>query len=194
MFHGAFMPNLSRRSFLLSLPALGLAGCGAPLTEKPHPATEQEVMQLAQLISSLGFEVNNAEAYRAADVSLSESFRLAREYEIEDSPLAHNTKVNLGIKSRGLCYHWAEDLERRLKQEQFRTLDLHRAVANWDNILLEHSTVIISARGHDMQDGIVLDPWRKGGVLFWALVRDDHRYIWTPRAEVWRVRREREGR
>lgn len=188
------MPDLSRRAFMLSLPALGLAGCGAGMAERPRPATEAEVQRLSQLIASLDFHVNNAEAYRAADVALSESFRLAQEYEIEDPPLTHNTKVNLGIKQRGLCYHWADDLERRLKRENFQTLDLHRAVANWDNILLEHSTVIISASGHGFEDGIVLDPWRKGGVLFWALVRDDTRYIWTDRREVFRIRREREGR
>lgn len=188
------MPDLSRRTFVLSLPALGLAGCGRAVSERPRPASEVEVQRLSQLIASLDFDVDNAEAYRAAEVALSETFRLAQEYEIEDPPLTHNTKVNLGIKKRGLCYQWADDLERRLKRENFQTLDLHRAVANWDNILLEHSTLIISASGFGFEDGIVLDPWRKGGVLFWVPVRDDTRYIWTDRREVFRIRRERRAR
>ena len=131
---------------------------------------------------------------RAADVAYSESARLAVLYEIEDHPLVHNTKVNLGIKPRGLCYHWADDLERRLQQEGFETLSLHRAVANFDRISLEHSTVIVSARGEGMYEGIVLDPWRKGGELTWVPTREDPRYEWIPREEVFRIRRERRAR
>lgn len=187
------MTDLTRRGFVISASALVLAGCQPAVAERPNPGSEAEVMRLAQLMSSLGPYVSDAEAYRAARVSFSETYRLAQEYEIEDPPLTHNSKVNLGIKPRGLCYHWADDLERRLKQERFQTLQLHRAVANWDNIRLEHSTVIVSERGQSMQDGIVLDPWRKGGVLWWGLVRNDDRYRWTPRAEVFRIRREQKA-
>ena len=42
-----------------------------------------------------------------------------------------------------------------------------------------------------MEDGIVLDPWRKGGELFWSPVLEDKRYDWTPRQEVFDWKRER---
>jgi hypothetical protein len=68
----------------------------------------------------------------------------------------------MGLKPRGLCWHWARDIEARLKQENFQTLELHRAVANSDNVFrLEHSTAVISRRGDTFAQGIVLDPWRK---------------------------------
>lgn len=188
------MSSLSRRTLLMAAPALALTGCVVAPVSQPRPGTEDEVMRLSQLIRALGPGVSEAEAYRAASVAYSETYTLAQAYQIEDHPLAHNSKVNLGLKPRGLCYHWADDLERRLKQERFRTLQLHRAVANWDNLLLEHSTVIISRRGDSLYEGIVLDPWRKGGVLFYALTRNDLDYQWTPREEVFRVRRERKAR
>jgi len=80
----------------------------------------------------------------------------------------HNTLVNLGVKPRGLCTHWTMDLLTRLQQEEFQSLDLHWGIANYDSLfLIEHSTVVISARGDLLQQGLVLDPWRYGGHLFW---------------------------
>ena len=35
-----------------------------------------------------------------------------------------------------------------------------------------------------MYDGIVLDPWRTGGYLFWDQVREDTRYEWVQRELV----------
>ncbi|MDA7428135.1 hypothetical protein PGB28_06675 [Primorskyibacter aestuariivivens] len=179
-----------KRSLVL-LVSLWLFACSAPQTTAPRP---DKVNDLAWAIQSLGRNISPQEAARAAQVAYSESARLAVLYEIEDHPLVHNTKVNLGIKPRGLCYHWADDLEKRLKQEGFETLSLHRAVANFDRIRLEHSTVIISARGDGMYEGIVLDPWRKGGDLTWVPTLEDPRYDWIPREEVFRIRRERRAR
>jgi hypothetical protein len=143
------------------------------------------VSRLAAAIAALGPDVDRDEARRAAEISYAHSHRLALEYEITDPPIIHNTKVNLGIKPRGLCWHWAHDMEKRLAQEGFATLDLHRAVANADNAFrLEHSTAIVSAKGADYDDGIILDPWRKGGRLTWMPVRQDDAYNWEPRNEV----------
>jgi hypothetical protein len=32
--------------------------------------------------------------------------------------------------------------------------------------------------------GVVIDPWRHGGNLFWSQTRADKRYNWRPREEV----------
>ena len=157
-----------------------LAACAAP----PPPQPE-EVSRLAAAIRGLGPEVDPEEAERAAKMAYRHTHDLALEYQITDPPIVHNTKVNMGLKPRGLCWHWARDMEDRLKAEDFQTLDLHRAVANSDNAFrLEHSTAIISARGDAYDEGIVLDPWRKGGRLTWAGVREDASYDWQPRDEV----------
>ena len=73
--------------------------------------------------------------------------------------------------------------------EQGGELEIHRAIANYNNLRLEHSTTILGRRGDPMEKAIVLDPWRKGGVLFWEIVEKDTRYNWTPRDEVFAWKR-----
>jgi hypothetical protein len=164
----------------MSVAALFLAGCGAP-----PPPKAGEVNRLAAAIRGLGPDVAPEEAMRAATLAYAHTQTLAREYEITDPPIIHNTKVNLGLKPRGLCWHWARDIEDRLKAEEFRTLEMHRAIADPDNVFrLEHSTAIISARGDPFDAGIVLDPWRKGGQLTWIPVAEDSMYDWEARNEV----------
>lgn len=157
-----------------------LAGCGAP-----PPPESADVTRLAAEIRALDPAVDPEEATRAAHIAYEHAHQLALEYEITDPPIVHNTKVNMGLKPRGLCWHWARDMEDRLKQERFQTLDLHRAVANSENAFrLEHSTAIISARGAAYDEGIVLDPWRRGGRLTAVPVKQDSAYNWEPRNEV----------
>ncbi|WP_254429320.1 hypothetical protein [Ruegeria arenilitoris] len=171
---------------LTTLAILGLGACSSA-----PPARSDDVARLAAQIQALGPEVDPEEAQRAARVTYAYTAQLAQEYQITDPPLIHNAKVNKGLRPRGLCWHWAEDIERRLKQESFRTLTLHRAIANADNpFRIDHSTAIISRRGDSMYDGVVLDPWRYGGVLFWSPLREDTRYEWVPRDIVLEKRRQ----
>lgn len=160
-------------------------------TQAALKKTEANIAALDQALRALSPGIDPQEAARAARIAYEYTAKLKRDYQIEDGPILHNIKVNNGTKPRGLCWHWAEDLEKRLGAEGFATLDLHRAIANFDNWRLEHSTVILSAKGADMYDGMVLDPWRKGGVLFWEKVRQDTRYNWTPRQEVFDWKKER---
>jgi len=153
----------------------------------PPRGTEAEIAALAQRLRALDPQVDPSEAARAARISYEYSHTLAIAYEITDPPLRHNAKVNRGEKPRGLCRHWAEDMEARLNQEGFQTLEVHRAIANANKrFLIEHSSAVISARGDTMEQGIVVDPWRKGGVLFWSRVPDDPKYPWRPRIDVQR--------
>ncbi|WP_282119110.1 hypothetical protein [Ruegeria atlantica] len=169
---------------LLSL--VMIAACSAP----PR-TTGDEVQRLATEIRSLGPDIDPEEADRAASIAYSYTAQLVQEYEITDPPLIHNAKVNKGLRPRGLCWHWAEDIERRLKQENFQTLELHRAIANAGNqFRIDHSTAIISRKGETMYDGVVLDPWRYGGVLFWSPLVEDTKYEWVPRSVVLEKRRQ----
>lgn len=154
-------------------------------------ASEMEVARLETGILALGPDIDPEEARRAAEIAYAHTHRLAQEYEITDPPLVHNTKVNIGLKPRGLCWHWAEDMERRLRAENFTTLEMHRAIANADNpFRIDHSTAIISARGDAYDEGVVLDPWREGGVLFWSPVATDDDYEWVERSVVLKRKRE----
>ncbi|WP_420584536.1 hypothetical protein [Ruegeria sp.] len=174
------------RALACVLALLALAACAtAP------PQTGDEVQRLATEIRGLGPDIDPAEADRAARIAYSYTAQLAQEYQITDPPLIHNAKVNKGLRPRGLCWHWAEDIERRLKQENFRTLEMHRAIANADNpFRIDHSTAIISRKGETMYDGVVLDPWRYGGVLFWSPLDEDRKYDWVPQSVVLEKRRQ----
>ncbi|MEM9708538.1 MAG: hypothetical protein AAF871_07050 [Pseudomonadota bacterium] len=177
--------------FLLPIMLL-LAACGASFgPEGPPLGTRDEVAALERGILALGPDIDPAEAARAAEIAYAYTRVLADEYEISDPPLVHNTKVNMGIRPRGLCWHWAEDIETRLNGEDFETLTLHRAIANSDNpFRIDHSTAIVSAKGETFDEGIVLDPWRFGGFLFWSPVKEDADYIWIERSLVLERKRE----
>ena len=72
----------------------------------------------------------------------------------------------------------------------FETLVIHRGIANSEAVFrIEHSTAIIAQVGDDMYDGIVLDPWRFGGVLFWGHTDEDPDYVWDPQQDVLAKRR-----
>ncbi|WP_132950465.1 hypothetical protein [Rhodovulum bhavnagarense] len=167
---------------------IALAACATAPEMSGHAAVDS----LSAAIRALGPEVDAGEAERAAAVAYSETAALARSYQITDPPLVHNMKVNMGLRPRGLCWHWAEDMERRLKQEGFETLEVRRAIANADNpFRIDHSTAILTRRGDPFDRGIVLDPWRQGGVLFWAPVGEDDRYHWRAREAVIAEKRDR---
>lgn len=173
-----------------------LSGCAgkSPQLELPPDVSEQRIRELNLTILALGDDVDAGEAQRAARIAIDYSRQLAREYEIRDSAIVHNLKVNLGIKPRGLCIHWTSDLMARMKQEGFYSLDLHWAIANYENAFrLEHSTVIISARGGSLQQGVILDPWRNSGDLYWAPALQDPGYLWKPRAKIHALKREIEA-
>lgn len=176
--------RMTRRDMLRGCAAVGvlpLAACSAP----PETlSSRSEIDALDQAIRGLGAGVDAGEAARAAEIAITYPLELRERYGVTDTALIHNAKVNMGLRPRGLCWHWADDLEARLTEEDFQTLDLHRAIANDTSILIDHSTVVISARGDEMEEGIVLDGWRKGGELFWSAVTEDPRYRWERRAVV----------
>jgi len=163
------------------LGTLVISGCA------PIPQTSSDpVGELALAIQSMGASVDPAEARRAAEISYSYTTQLAQGYGVTTAPLVHNTKVNAGIKARGLCFHYATDMQARLEQEGFKTLEILRAIAEPTRAFhfIDHSTAVIAARGDDIYDGVVLDAWRYGGDLFWSPTVEDTRYEWEPRMQV----------
>ncbi|MDW4499825.1 hypothetical protein R5H30_17665 [Sulfitobacter sp. D35] len=173
-------------------PSLAVAQASPSAVETS--ADEQEIATLAGLIRSLGPSVDAEEAARAARISLLYPRELRSRYGVTDPPIIHNIKVNSGQRPRGLCWHWAEDMEKRLKSENFRTLDIQRAIANAGNPLrLEHSTALITAKGDPWDAGVVVDPWRDGGDLYWSTVPQDTRYPWRAQREVLAEKRKRKA-
>ena len=173
---------MTRRLFALwvILTALALTGCAAT----PPTVTQNDINVLATSIQSLGQNVDPAEAQRAATISYSYSQQLKQEWNVNSSALIHNAKVANGFRERGLCNDWAEAMTKRLRQEDFRTLDIHWATSPPTEFRIIHHSALISAKGDSMYDGIILDPWRASGALTWAPVQQDTKYNWRPRLEV----------
>ena len=182
--------------FILPLLVYLAQGCAStnPLIELTPFVEQQRINELELAILALGEDIEPDEAHRAATISIEYPLELAHEYEIADPPLMHNFLVNIGVKPRGLCVDWTYDLLTRLQQERFHSLGLHWGIANYDSAFrIEHSTAIISARGEPLSRGIVLDPWRHSGQLFWAKTLEDPEYQWEPQAEIHALKRERKA-
>ena len=124
------------------------------------------------------------EARKLAETALQASTFLTEEYELVRPPVVHNIFVQMGWRDRGLCYQWTEDLMSHLMALQLKSYQLRWGVAHRGSDLREHNTVVITANGQSFEDGLVLDPWRNSGKLYWVVVKKDT-YPWKelPREE-----------
>ena len=124
------------------------------------------------------------EARKLAETALQASTFLTEEYELVRPPVMHNIFVQMGWRDRGLCYQWTEDLMSHLMALQLKSYQLRWGVAHRGSDLREHNTVVVTANGQSFEDGLVLDPWRNSGRLYWVVVKKDT-YPWKelPRAE-----------
>jgi hypothetical protein len=149
----------------------------------PEPA---RVRALTRDLLALGRGVDGREARDAAQLSLAYSLYLADAYRTMRPAVLHNVLVNSGLRGRGLCYHYADDLAFRLERVSWRSFTVQRAVANAGQ-RHEHNVVVLVPTGHPLESGLILDAWVGGGYLRWKPVLA-HRYRWesVPDA-VWRA-------
>lgn len=151
-------------------------------TERPEDrlnseAYHRKVVKLQTDLAALNLDADPVEARKVAETAIDYSAELAAEYQLIRPAVLHNMFVRMGFKDRGLCYHWTEDLLKRLQTLVLKTYQLHWAVAHRGSELREHNSVVVTAKGQAFENGIVLDPWRNSGDLYWAVVKTD-RYPW----------------
>lgn len=161
--------------------ALGLASCAsAPKLAKPKnlAQAERHIAQLQTDLLALSPQVHPEESARVASAAVNRSRELAAQYNAIRPAALHNVWVNMGWRERGLCYHWAEDLEAALTQLGLASLAIHPCVAR-SGTYREHNALVITARDQPFLQGIVLDAWRHSGLLYWGPVQAD-RYPWIP--------------
>lgn len=160
---------------VLGLAALA-AGCAsiAPPSERADRARvlNQQLVQLDQT-------VDPAEATQLASTAVEHAAELARDYRPVRPAWFNNMLINSGLRDRGLCYHWTNDLFAQLHQLGLRTLELHLAVAGRATAH-EHNCIVVTARDQPFEQGIVLDAWRHGGRLWSVRVAEDKKYPWEP--------------
>jgi hypothetical protein len=156
------------------------SGGDNPADAPEPPAYREKVAALQNDLASLNGHPNSTEAGQLAEIAISYSYHLAQEYQLVRPPVLHNILVRMGIKDRGLCYQWTEDLMNRLYLLKLKNYQLHWGVAYRGSELREHNTVVVTAPDQPFEEGIVLDPWRNSGELYWAHVKNDS-YPWKER-------------
>ena len=180
--------NLNYRVLLLFVVFLSACasghqmGRGSSANEKTKDlrATEayrEKVELLQDELAALNQQADLLEAGQVAQTAVTYSNQQAEEYQLVRPAVLHNVLIRVGLKDRGLCYHWTEDLLKQLQSLDLRTYQLHWGVAHRGSELREHNSVVITAKGQAFEKGLVLDPWRNSGDLYWALIKTD-RYPW----------------
>ncbi len=160
-----------------------LAGCSLlPIEHYSKSRIDRNIENLSSMISGLDKRVDRREAEDLAKSSIYYALELAQKYKIVSPPLWHNTLVNLGLRDRGLCYQWAEDILLFFLKKRYKTLKFYFVGADIGNYF-EHNGVVVSFG--DFKDGIILDAWRNSGNLYFNYVKKDI-YIWKNREEIYK--------
>ena len=178
-------------NLVLCFSLLFVVGCSVP-----HPSKgeiSQRVVTLKNLIVELSPKVAKDEAEDLARSSIGYSLKLAKEYDVVAPAWWQNSLVNIGIKKRGLCYEWTEDLLKYLVAKNYKTLSLHAIGANI-GYFNEHNALSVSAKGEGIVNSIVLDAWRESGNLFFSKINEDDDYEWEERFNLYGVLPPRGGK
>jgi hypothetical protein len=143
-----------------------------------HAATasdETSIKNLSKALAGLARDVDPTEAEQLSVTAHTTARKLKRDYRVVLNPEFTVFLVNIGMRKRGWCGHWAQDIGARLKELNLKTLVLHWGVA-YDHTSSENNCLVVTARNQPFQEGIILDGWRRAGRLFWCPVVKDDEY------------------
>ena len=127
---------------------------------------------LANQLAGLSPRVDRAEARLLADCAFATVSQLRRQYRMFGTPIFNNFLIYHGLKKRGYCYQWSEDLLVALDALKLKSLELHWGEANPGN-WRENNCLVVTAKGQLFNHGMVLDCWKHFGHLRWNLVLSD---------------------
>jgi hypothetical protein len=128
--------------------------------------------KLAGDLASLSPRVNRDEAKLLADCAFATVTKLRREYRMFGTPIFNNFLVYHGLRKRGYCYQWSEDLLIALDALRLKSVELHwgeHDAGTWR----ENNCIVVTAKGQPFNRGIMLECWRHLGHLYFGLVASD---------------------
>jgi len=157
-------------------------GCSSFTKNYSNNKIKNEPKELKKKLRLLSSFVKAKEAEQLSNILFAHSKKLAIEYKISTNALLHNTLINMGFKNRGFCYHYNKDLIKELKKYAFESFDFYWAVHK-RGLYWEHNALLVSAKTHDFNEGIILDAWRNTGNLFFKKVSLEKKYEWSNYAE-----------
>jgi hypothetical protein len=113
---------------------------------------------------------------------------LTERFALVSPPQFHNFLVNVGMKEKGLCYHFSDALYVHLKSQGYGHFDFHLVGANIGEYWREHNALVVVAKGCRsdtciLNNGILIDAWRNSGEVYYARLKEDRSYRWIHRSE-----------
>jgi hypothetical protein len=125
--------------------------------------------KLTDQLASLSPKVNREEAKLLAQCAFATVAKLRRQYRMFGTPIFNNFLIYHGIRKRGYCYQWSEDLLVTLDKLKLATLEFHWGEANPGN-WRENNCLVVTAKGQPFKRGIMLECWRHLGHLYFGPV------------------------
>lgn len=182
-----------QRILLLIAAAIVMSGCSvqydgvkrsnAKNTVEVHKLSDEtraSIKSLNKALKAMSPSIDPAEAKEVAYDAHVYPMHLANEWNLTWPPLLHNVLRNNKHRQLGLCTDWTQAMRARMYKKRLKTFDLWWGVAFLGNSWREHSTLVVTAKGAPFNSGVILDPWRNSGKLFWSKVPDDYKYPWKP--------------
>ncbi len=163
----------------LILLAFMIVGCGVT----PQPSSQTNISKLSSHLYSLDKTISKSQSQKLAKDIFAYTQKLTKDFKLTSPPLFHNFLVNVGIREKGLCYDWSDALYIHLSHQDYQSFDFHLMGANIGEYWSEHNAMIVVAKGKTPLNGIIIDPWRDSGKLYFSHIKDDKRYSWKWRKE-----------
>ena len=181
-----------RLLFALSLIAiLGLTGCSVrydnvavdpvnkrTIVKNMDARTKQEIAEVTKALMTLGPNIDPAEARLLAHEAVNYPKVLANQYNLVQPAYLQNILVNYGYRENGLCWQWTRDMAKHIQARQWKSFDFFHGTANRRRFN-EHNSLVVAAKGKGVREGMLLDPWRDSGKLYWKRTTADPKYYWT---------------
>jgi hypothetical protein len=143
--------------------------------------------KLADDLASLSPRVNREEAKLLADCAFATVSKLRREYRMFGTPIFNNFLIYHGLRKRGYCYQWSEDLLIALDTLGIKSLELHWGEYD-PGTWRENNCIVVTARGQPFKQGVMLECWRHLGHLYFGPVASDYEHYVENSAFARRVR------
>jgi hypothetical protein len=128
--------------------------------------------KLADELTALSPRVNHEEAKLLADRAFVTVTRLRREYRMFGTPIFNNFLIYHGLRKRGYCYQWSEDLLIAIDALRLKSLELHWGEHD-PNTWRENNCIVVTAKGQPFKRGIMLECWRHLGHLYFGPIASD---------------------
>ena len=119
-----------------------------------HAGDERSIKNLAKALTGLSSDVDPAEAQALSYTAHTTARRLKKEYRVALNPEFTVFLYNVGLRKRGWCGHWAQDIGAELIKLEPKTLVLHWGEA-YPNTTSENNALVVTARNQRFEDGIL---------------------------------------